>query len=600
MKTTPTRLLGLAALCLFFASGLRAGVLEDWYKLLPANTLGVIAVKNTPELVDDWNDGSFGRLLEDEEFKRWTAPMMRDGVAPWNAFFKETTGEGLAETLRRYPGASLAAFAADSPEEVEKGLPFVALSEVGGKIDELREMKKREHELALAGDEEVKARTVELAGVEVSLLSNSEDDDTLWESGHAFVGEVLVEGNSRKLMEQTIASLKNGTPEASPVVTGHLARLDTLAGGTPDLRIYFNGEVLMRWVREAALKAGEKAGANSPLPISPGQVIDAFGLEQMQAMALMFDLGREQSHFDFALLHAEKPVGLLALLRTDVAGPAELPGFVPPDVISGSSARLSLVELWDELLTLIGRFGPAAALATAQLGVVEGQLGVKLRDDFFASFGDDYIEVTDGSVTSPSQVIAFKVRDRNRLGGALEGIRRFVGAGFAAFEETEFLGQTIYSIKTPAAAEDNPGVAFCLADSHLLLSTGPQALLKTVLTRMKDPSGPGLWEGERARALLGRLPPGHIGVTVTDGSRLMKLMVEAATLAQSQMGGALQKKAKGPKAPASGGDGAGIFDMSSPPSDAMWSRYFGQAIGAAYQPADAIHYRLLTLPLQAP
>src|SRR5690606_3335936 len=191
MKPTPTRLLGLAALSLLFVTGLRAGALEDWYKLLPANSLGVIAVKNTPELVDDWNGGSFGRLLEDEEFKRWTAPMMKDGDAPWNAFFKETTGEGLADTLKRYPGASLAVFAADSPEEVAKGLPFVALSEAGGKLKELQEMKDRERELAVAKDEELKPRSLELAGVEVSVLSTSEDDETLWESGHAFVGEVL-------------------------------------------------------------------------------------------------------------------------------------------------------------------------------------------------------------------------------------------------------------------------------------------------------------------------------------------------------------------------------------------------------------------------
>lgn len=600
MKTTPTRLLSLAALSLLLTSSLRAGALEDWYKLLPANTLGVIAVKNTPELVDDWNAGSFGRLLEDEEFKRWTAPMMKEGDAPWNAFFKETTGEGLADTLKRYPGASLAVFAADTPEEVTKGLPFVALSEAGGKLKELREMKAREHALAAAKDEAFKSRAVELAGVEVSVLSKSEDDEVLWESGHAFVGEVLVEGNSRKLVEQMIASLKSGAAEASPVVTGHLARLDALAGGTPDLRFYFNGEVLMRWLIEAARKAGEQAGQKSPLPVSPDQLIEALGLEQMQAVAFMLDLGAAQSHLDFALLHAENPAGLLALLRTEAKGPVELPGFVPAEVLSGSSARFSMVELWDELLALLGKFGPVAAMATTQLGMVEGQVGIKLRDDFFASLGDEYTEITDGSAAAQSQVVAFKVRDRNRLGGALEGIRRFVGAGFAAFEESEFLGHTIYSIKMPAAAEGTPGFAFCLTDDRLLLSTGPQTLLKAVLTRMKDPSGPSLWEGEQARELLGSLPPGHMGVSVTDSSRLMKLMVEAATLAQTQMQGALEKKTKGPKAAPSGGDGGGIFDPKSVPSDAMWSRYFGQGVGAAYQPADAMHYRLLTRPVQAP
>jgi hypothetical protein len=273
---------------------------------------------------------------------------------------------------------------------------------------------------------------------------------------------------------------------------------------------------------------------------------------------------------------------------------------VPAEVISGGSARFSMVELWDELLALLGKFGPVAAMATTQLGMVEGQVGIKLRDDLFASLGEEYVEITDGDATAQSQVVAFKVRDPKRLGGALEGVRRFVGAGFAAFEESEFLGHTVYSVKMPAAAEQTPGFAFCLTDSHLLISTGPQTLLKTVLTRMKDPSGPSLWEGEQARELLASLPPGHMAVSVTDGSRLMKLMVDAATLAQTQMAGALQKKAKGPKASASGGDGGGFIDMEAAPSDAMWSRYFGQGVGAAYQPADAVHYRLLTRPVPVP
>lgn len=588
--------------CVLFAlttPSLMAGAMEDWYKLLPANTLGVIAVKNTPELVEDWNKGSFGRLLEDEEFKRWTAPLMQEGDAPWDAFFKETTGETLAESLKNYPGASLAVFAADSPEEVAKGLPFVAFSEVGDNLKKLQAMKAREGELAVAKNEAVKPRKLELAGVEVSVLSTSEDDDALWETGHAFVGDVLVEGNSRKLMEQMIAVLKGGTAEASPAVLGHLARLDALNGGTPDLRLYFNGEVLMRWAAEAARKAGEQAGANSPLPVSPDQVMDALGLHQLQAIAFMLDLGAEQSHFDFAILHSDQPDGILGLLRTEAAGPVELPGFVPADVLSGSAACFSTVELWDELLAIVQKFGPMAAMATGQLGMIEGQVGVKLRDDLFASLGDAYVEMNDGDATAQSQVVALKVRDRNRLGGALEGVRRFVGGGFAAFEEQEFLGQTIYSVKMPAAAADAPGFAFCLTDGWLLLSNGPQTLLKNALTRMKDASGPSLWDGENARELLALLPPGHMGLSVTDSSRMMKLMVEAATLAQSQMAGVVAKK-KGPKAGAGGSGGGGFFDPSATPSDAMWTRYFGQGVGAAYQPADAMHYRLLTRPVQAP
>jgi hypothetical protein len=72
---------------------------------MPKDTVGVIAVKNTPELLADWDKSSYAKFMQDDEAKRWMAPMRKEGEAPWDKFFKEHYGSGMYDTLKDYPGA---------------------------------------------------------------------------------------------------------------------------------------------------------------------------------------------------------------------------------------------------------------------------------------------------------------------------------------------------------------------------------------------------------------------------------------------------------------------------------------------------------------
>lgn len=591
----------LASLALWVCAHatLQAGV-EEWYKLLPADTFGIIEFKNPAELVTNWEKSGLGRMMQDEEFLRWTAPMRKGGDAPWDSFFKEHSGEGMKEYLMRHPGANLAAFIAASPADFEKGVAFVAFTEVVENRKQMEELKAKEKELVLAADEEMKARVIELAGQQVEVVSKSDEPDEMWEVGHAFVGDVLIEANTQALMEQMILAVKNGAVEPSDAITGHLARLDALAGGTPDLRIYLNGEKLMQWADEAARSTGKQLAKSSPLPVSPDQVIEALGLREMQALGVMMNLDDEKSALDVAILHPAKPQGLLSLVRS-VPGPVEQPAFVPAGVMAASAMRLSMTELWDKLLAMVEKFGPAAQMLTGQLGVYEQQLGVKLRDDLFASLDDQYHEITQGDAQSPSQVILFKVKDEKRLGGAIEAIKRLMGAGFGAFDESEYLGHTIQSVKTAQAQDGSAAFAFCVAEGHLLMSNGPQTLLRDVLSRMKEPSGPGLWEDAQVQDLVKKLPESYVGLSVADGSRTMNMIVQALGLAQSGL--AAQGIGKGPKAAVdeAENDSLGdIFDASATPSEEMWSRYFGKAVSGVYNPEDAIQLRMISAPPAQP
>lgn len=603
----PPRFLSLFTLLSLLGSvSARADKLDDWYKLLPKNTVGVIAIKNTPELLADWDKSSFTKLLQDEEFKKWTAPMMKDGEAPWDKTIKEDTGEGLYDSLKRYPGASMGIFLGDGPEDFTGDKPPVCgLSDATGQEKSLEEMKVKEAEISMKKDESLKQRTQDIAGVTVHILAASEDAEEDWEDGYAFVDGTLVEANSLKDMQYFITALKSGAGEGSDVVAGHLTRLAQLTDGHTDVLIYLNGETLVQWGLQAATAAA--AGSASQMPISPETIIEVLGPQEIQSIALTLDIADDQSRIEMALLHPEKPTGFVSLLRS-AGGEVVLPAFVPTDVISSTVTRYSLVGLWDKLMVMVNKLGPMAAMATMQLGGVEAQAGVKLRDDLFASLDDEYIEITDGSLETQSQVLAIKVKDHQRFGGALDGVKRFAGAGFAAFEETEYLGHQINVIK--AAQPTGTEMAFCLTNDYFLFSTGPQALLKKVLARMKEASGPSIWDDARVQDLIARLPKGYAGVGVADGGKMMKVVVDAMSMVQGQVGKTAKKKGKkgkGKKAPASeeeealeaisGGDT--WFDPTAVPSDAMWKRYFGTSVSGYYSPANAIYYRSVTTPVEA-
>lgn len=586
----------------------RAEKLDEWVKLLPKETVGFVAIKSAPELIADWEKSNFAKLMEDEEFKKWTAPMHKDGEAMWDKELKENTGEGLHANLQRLSGSVMLAIVANSPKDFEGDkTPMALLMEVGDQQAKLDELLKKETDRTIAEDSTQKAITKEIAGVEVHIVTESDEEGAPWKKAHAFVGDVLLMADEPAIMEQFISLLKSGNAEAAAIVHNHLGRVAQLTEGSTDVLVYMNGETLSQWGIDAAKAAAKENAQTQAMGISPEQVIAALGLEELQSLAITLDITDELSRVDLAILHPEKPTGIVSLMR-GTSGEVDFVPFIPAGVLSGSVSRYSLLDLWDKLLVIINKMGPMAAMATMQLSGVEAQVGIKLREDLFGSLADEYIEVTDGTLDKQSQVLAFKIKDRQRLGGALDGVKGFVGGGFAAFEDSEYMGHQISTVKTANAQPGSTEIAFCLTNDYLLFSTGPQALLKKVLAHMTEPSGPNIWQDDRVQDLLAKLPKGYVGVGYSDGGKMVKVVVDAMTMVQGQAAKTGKKKTKtkkgkGPKAEASeeaaDTPDEPLFDAGATPSDAMWKRYFGSGISGYYTPADAIHYRAISTPVKA-
>ena len=283
-----------------------------------------------------------------------------------------------------------------------------------------------------------------------------------------------------------------------------------------------------------------------------------------------------------------------------------LPAFIPAGILTASVSRADLTQVYDALLGMIGKLGPMAMMVTMQIPQFETQIGFKFRDDLFGSLADEVIQVQDGDGTKESQVLGFKVKDADKLGGVLEGLKRFVGAGFGAFEESDFLGYNINTLKTTQTANAATEVSYCNTGKYLLISIGKQDTLKKVLGRMKDPSGPSVWDNPNVQNLLSLVPKNYSGVGVMDAGRLMNMIATAAATLESKTGAkakaAAKKKGPGKKGPSADEAGtatvSGWFDPNARPSTETFERYFGSLLSATYSHPDSIQIHYLTTPVE--
>ncbi|GEP43227.1 hypothetical protein [Brevifollis gellanilyticus] len=611
MKHTLTLISALALLAL----PAQAAKLEQWLKLLPKNTVGYFAIKDAPELMTDWEKSGYGKMIADPEFKKWIAPVYKDGEPAWDKEFKEGTGEGLEANLKRIQGSVLLVIAGDSPEDMEDtaGKPFAILMEVGDQQAKWEELLAKDVDEDLTEDKELRKLTKDVAGVPLNVLAVSEEADAKWKQAYAFVDGTLIIGDKPALLEYLISAVKSGNGEVSETVTSHINRHAQLSDGTADITAYVNGETLMKWLEQTLTKT-MKSG-QSAMPIDPKTIFEALGTKEFQSIGFAVDLNDKESRIDFGLLHPANPTGLLTLFRgtsTDVP----LPAFIPADVLSGQVGRQSLEEIYSGLLGIVNKLGPVAMMATMQISQIEQQMGFKIKEDLFGSLGDEIITTSDGEALEQSQVFGIKVKDHAKLVGVLESLKKFVGQGFgAAFEDTEYLGHTISTYKASQAA--TPGAAsteigYCLTKDYLLFSTGKQEVLKKVLSRMKEPAGPSIWDSPRTQDLIASLPKNYFGLGVADASKQLLLVVDAMTAVQKQAagkkksGGAAKKKGpgKGPKADAAGETEAASddltewFDPAARPSDEMFKKYLGTEASANYNLPEAFHVRMLSKPVQ--
>ena len=627
MKTTSRSLFAALAAVLFALPAAAAEKLEQWINLMPKGTVGVLAFKSMPELLADWDKSAMGRFMQDEETLRWLEPMKEDGMMPWDKHFTDIYGTGLYDTLKDETGPGVAFFVINDADDLESkaGPPFIGLSDASTNqsVQEEHKRKHREH-LKKEKHPELKEDTIDIAGVPVSIATDSGDEKAKWVDAYAFVDGVMIEAHDRRLMEYMIGAIKSGSGDAPAEIRDHFSRLTQLREGLADVTIYVNATRILDLVKQAMAKAAEKEekkpAAPNPLgDIKPEQIMSILGADELKGLAITMDLADDRSTSDIVMFHSEKPAGFLSWVRSE-AKDIELPGFIAADVTSGQTGHVEWLKLYDGILGMVTKLSPQAGMMAAMyLGGFETQNGFKIRDDFFGSLQGDNFQVQDGDITSASEVYGFKVKDSEKLGTALNGIKNALGGmGFAAFEESDYLGYKLNTFKMSTAnaggAANTPEIAYCDTGKYLLIGSGTLDTLRKTLSRMKDPSGPSIWETPTAQAQLALIPRDFNGLAIADSGKMITMIFSAMEMvskqAASQKKSSAKKKGpgKGPKGgksdASSGADDASAMlakfvDSKNRPSDDTFRKYFGNMMSASYTHPDALHMHSITTPVEA-
>jgi hypothetical protein len=590
-----------------------ADKLSEWSRHLPENTIATVQIKNFAEVVADWEKSSVNRFLNDPEVQKWLAPAL-EGSSMADKF-KEATGTSFTDAVATTPGSALLSFVFDLKKVKAKNPKpnLVIFAELEGDGTKYMEVQQRQVEAYKKGKHPgAVIVTEDIGGQKVSAIAESDATDAKWIVGWAAVDGVLVESDDRKLLEASLADMKAGRPSN---LEKKLTRLVEINGKQSDVSLAVDLEPLIKLAEDSLKEAVAKG--KSTIPVDPDAILSAVGLKALQALEISMDLTEGQSTADFTILQDQEGAGLFQSFFKGTSTEVPLPAFVPAGVDTVAVSRQSLGNIWQALMDGVQKLGPMAAMITMKVSATEQQVGMTLKDDLFGSMDDTFVQIQafgapSGPIPNVSEVNMIKLKDAKRFNAALEAIKKLIGNGFAVFEENDFEGHKIFSIKSSlqqgAGNAAAPQFSYVITDEYFIINQGKDELLHKVLLRLKNAEGDSAWDSPEAQAALAALPKDNFGTSVSKGGSMVKLVL--TTLAELQElgskgaseGGA--KGPKGPKAPNTKSKGKSDalgemnwFDPSATPSDEVFSRYFGTGASGLYNLPDAFNIKVIMLPV---
>lgn len=597
-----------------------AGKVEDWVKLLPESAVVVIGIKDTPELVKDWDSSGAGRFMEDEAVKRWMAPVYKDGEAAWDKFFNKAAGTSFRDALSLYPGASVAGFLLESPEDFESDdTRYVAISDIAGNENKVAEHRAKQVD-AYKKDEYPDAvlKSKEIDGVQVGYISDGDGEDAWWIESWAVVNGLLLEASNEELITDLIARAKDAQGEHP--AEAHFARLAEMRGGEADITVYCHLDPLIAMAKESLQEEAEKSP--SPL-ITPQGIFDALGADELHAVAACIELNEEHARGDVVLFHDEKPQGIFPALIRGTSTEVPQLTFIPAEVDAASVNRASLGNIYDTVFKSLAKLGPMAMMLNGQIESLEKQAGTSIRNDLLGSLDDVYLEMTkfspnaEGPLPAQNQISAFKLKNRDRFQSSFDALWKLIGNGFGVFEESEYEGHKIFMMKPSLSGGPRAGGApsvnfgYVITDEYVFLVQGAPDLLHKVLGRLNNsPAGTSLWEQPQSQAALAALPRGFTAMSVSNGSAILRTMLTTMSQAQAMVPKAMKEERSAKKGPKSkpgaavededeaGDADEGIFDPKAAPPEEIFDRYFGVGASAMYPLPDATHFIYISQPAE--
>ena len=296
--------------------------------------------------------------------------------------------------------------------------------------------------------------------------------------------------------------------------------------GKGQARIFFNFKGGIRAILDS--KSNKLKIPQNPFGIETNGLIQGLGLDGLNHLGVQLNAKSKELEITSSL-GLEHRKGILSFLAT-VKGSLENHEFVSKDVITVSNARNDMAQLWPTIENTLKSISPALhLLVTSQIQAFEDQSEVAIRTDLLGSLGDEVVslsylnEITDAAtnIESPSSSIyAIRLKDPKLFGRTMRAMIDSVSKGNELFEETEYKGVTIRSMRGLEAA--GLSIAYAINDDWLLVSMGQLQYLNQVINRM-DKGKDSLWDSSFMEDAMENLPRGIRQVDYVDFSKMFSL-----------------------------------------------------------------------------
>lgn len=215
--------------------------------------------------------------------------------------------------------------------------------------------------------------------------------------------------------------------------------------------------------------------------------------------------------------------------------------WVPKDAVSFSAGTMSVASIYDTLLKGLNAYDPELSKqALEQLGGIEQQLGFKVRDDFFGSFGDHYItwSMPMGTITSaPEMAFLVKINDEEKIVKVLKNLTKLTD-GKVEIEEGEKRGLKAYQVRVNFDPTQGMGMnpfdvltpTFAFKNGYMVVGFSASDV-KRVFQRMDredDPKGD-IRSNKEFAAVASQLPAKLGSVSFTDWKAQFESFYQIAT-----------------------------------------------------------------------
>jgi hypothetical protein len=561
--------------------------------LLPVESNLIFLVEDIPGFLESWPTTPLGKTWNDPEVKQFLAPM-RDNMEldRWEEIVLEGTGYELSEILDGFTGpAAIAVLDLQEMIEAEKtgaDPPILALAEIGGDGEILREL--------LAADLESSREEAD-EGVQIEA---AEEETDFW----AIVDGVAVFTGSKDLLQRTVASIKEEGGADSLAARRSFQAFRTRFSPY-DVMLYLNVAefvpLVMESIGEEEAKQLEETGppaAPNPFGITTETVFDALGLEKIHGLALSYRLGEKVTRIDMGITY-EEGAGVVRFLESYRSGPVDLPAFIPENVLDASVSNFSFTMAWQAVREVLQAMSPqVGGLLDIQLAQLKAGTGIDIENSLLSSLGEQLIAASfrrpagglggDTTIGEPDQLFGISLTDRQGLEMVLELAKTMAATWGFVFEEHEFLDQTIYVSRMPAAppgeaagddpaAADSPqGLSYALTPDYLFISAGTTEPIRTVLSRIRKP-GRSVWIRPEVRAAIEAYPGTASVISYQDFASLIMQVFEGF-VAMQQLG---DQSGEAPDA---------ICDPDKLADQKVLDRYIGVAVGATVREKGGFYF----------